>query len=409
MKLLYWYWCVLLLGIGCSTTSQESISSAADSTVVAYAPVAVQKTIGKKIFVHLMPWFETDKTNAGTWGIHWTMANQNPDVKDANGRRQIAAHYYPLTGPYASGDSNIIEYQLLLMKLSGIDGVFIDWPGTIDLYDYPRNAANTEKIVALLEKTGLRYAMVYEDQNVNIAFNKGAIPNKIEAAKKDMLYLQNNHFNKPNYEKINGKPLLLDFGPQTFTNPTDWVTIFSSLTTAPSFFPLWGHADRAGTTAIGEFAWINADNTSSLSNFYSNVNTGIKIASAYPGFNTFYKQGGWDGPTFVIAANNTTTFQSTLSMALQSGADYIQLPTWNDYGEGTMIEPTVEFQYGFLTHLQKMLGTTQNETALQLVSKLYENRNKHAGNATKQKKLDQVFYYLVSLQLDKAEHLLNTI
>src|SRR5205807_732935 len=56
--------------------------------------------------------------------------NTNPNIIDANGHRQIASNYYPLIGPYASSDPNLIEYHLLLMKLSGIDGVLVDWYGT---------------------------------------------------------------------------------------------------------------------------------------------------------------------------------------------------------------------------------------------------------------------------------------
>ena len=39
-------------------------------TVVTYAPVAVTKSSTKRVFVHLMPWFETPATNSGNWGIH---------------------------------------------------------------------------------------------------------------------------------------------------------------------------------------------------------------------------------------------------------------------------------------------------------------------------------------------------
>ena len=74
-----------------------------------------------KVYVHMMPWFETNETYNGTWGIHWTMATKNPDliIDPATGRREIAAHYYPEIGPYASGDPDVIDYQLLLMKYSG--------------------------------------------------------------------------------------------------------------------------------------------------------------------------------------------------------------------------------------------------------------------------------------------------
>src|SRR5258708_28605110 len=67
-----------------------------------YPPKPVLKSNTKMVFAHMMPWFETKATNNGAWGIHWKMNTQNPDIIDSNGQREIASHYYPLIGPYAS-------------------------------------------------------------------------------------------------------------------------------------------------------------------------------------------------------------------------------------------------------------------------------------------------------------------
>jgi hypothetical protein len=358
-----------------------------------------------------MPWFETKETNrpTGTWGSHWTMANRNPDSIDADGRRQIASHYYPLTGPYASGDPDIIEYQLLLMKYSGIDGVCIDWPGVTNLYDYPLLVRNTEKIISLVGRVGLRYAIVYEDQDINIAFKQGVIKDKVAAARTDMRYLQANYFSDSSYERFNDSPLLLDFGPQTFLKPSEWADIFSTLPRRPSFFTLWDHKDLAGANATGAFAWINADNMVSLHRFYSLPDASPYIASAYPGFDAYYAEGGWGGPTFTIDHDSLRTFRETLNLALQSNAVYVQLPTWNDYGEGTIIEPTREFQYGYLTTLQQRLGVPFGESQLKMVAMLYRLRKQYAGNAAVQKKLDKAFYELASLRTEEAWQTMNNI
>src|SRR5512145_1749186 len=83
--------------------SKDDSSGSGGFSVTAYDPLPVQKTNTMQLFVHYMPWFE-DKTTSGTgkWGWHWTMNNQNPDITDAAGKRQIASHYYPAIGPYAS-------------------------------------------------------------------------------------------------------------------------------------------------------------------------------------------------------------------------------------------------------------------------------------------------------------------
>lgn len=53
---------------------------------------------------------------------------------------------------------------------------------------------------------------------------------------------------------------------------------------------------------------------------------------SYPGFNTFYAQGGWPGPDWSLPVGPNTVLQ-TLSAALEGGIQYVQLATWNDYGK----------------------------------------------------------------------------
>jgi hypothetical protein len=43
---------------------------------------------------------------------------------------------------YASGDSHVIDWQLGLMKLSGVSGILIDWYGTADVRSYRKHKNN---------------------------------------------------------------------------------------------------------------------------------------------------------------------------------------------------------------------------------------------------------------------------
>jgi hypothetical protein len=397
----------------CSKDEGTPTPTNPDFEVTPFDPAPVTKTEDAKIYVHLMPWFETPETNNGNWGSHWKMATKNPNViVDAStGKRQIASNYYPLIGPYASRDKDVVEYQLLLMKLSGIDGVLIDWYGTIELYDYPANLKNVEAFVSLISKVGLEYAIVYEDQTIKAALDAAKITDALAAAKADMNYMQSHYFNSSGYIKIAGQPLLLTFGPQYFQSSAAWTGIFSVLTPKPKFFTLWNESGEAGSNAAGEYSWVYQNDTphlDHLDNFYNKSFGGLKIGSAYPGFNDFYQEGGWGDGYFVIDHNGTGTFNATLTKALDH-VDYIQLATWNDYGEGTMIEPTQEFGYSFLTSLQTTLGVEFDEDDLKLVARLHTLRKTNKDSIQKQEKLDQVFYYLVALELDKAEVLMNEI
>jgi Glycosyl hydrolase family 71 len=47
-------------------------------------------------------------------------------------------------------------------------------------------------------------------------------------------------------------------------------------------------------------------------------------------------------------AGNTENFRDTWNAAITDGADWVQLPTWNDYTEGAEISPSTHIGWGFL-------------------------------------------------------------
>lgn len=374
--------------------------------------VPVSKTNSTKIYMHYMPWFETRESSPDNqWGYHWTMQNKDPDKMDSSGKREIASHYYPLIGPYHSGDRDVIENHLLLMKYAGIDGVLIDWYGTYDLNDYKILRENSEELIAMLDEVGLEYAIVYEDRFLTNIVNAQLAPTVVRAAKNDLEYIQRNYFKDANYIKIDNSPLLLNFGPITLSTPAEWTEVFSAIDPKPTFLTLWHESSEAGANAQGEYSWVYENNTH-LSNFYNNDLPKLQVGmgSAYPGFNDFYKEGG--ASTVIgwkIDHNNGTTLDETLALAKSSNLKYLQLITWNDFGEGTMFEPTREFGYTYIEKVKTFAAVQNTGNEFENIGELYNLRKKFKGNSAVQKKLDQVFQYFVSLQTDKANTLLQTL
>jgi len=76
-----------------------------------------------------------------------------------------------------------------------------------------------------------------------------------------------------------------------------------------------------------------------------------------------------------------------------------------------MIEPTIQYQYSFLTTLQQQLGTgSLSQSDLEAVAKLYTARRNNilpTYNRDKMNELDQIFYYMTSLKMDSAKTLLQ--
>ncbi len=375
-------------------------------------PVAVEKSDSTRLWVHYMPWFETPATSDnGSWGIHWTMANMNPEKTDGEGRREIASHYYPLIGPYASSDKDVIEYHLLLMKYAGIDGLIIDWYGSSDLWDYPLNRRNAEAVIDMLDKVGLTFAITYEDFTLGSLIDNAVIDNAVQGAIDDLSYLEQYYFSKDYYIRINDRPLLTVFGPRYIQNANDWTTVLQGISETPALLSLWYESAEMGKNAAGEFSWVY-ENNDHITNFYANRMQQVDVAlgSAYPGFKDFYAQGGWgSNMAWSIDHKNGQTLQETLEMARNSKVDHLQLVTWNDFGEGTMIEPTVEFRYTLLEKIQQFTGVKYTPEVLEKITDLYRLRKAYPGASNEHILLDRAFAYFVSLQTEKAVHIVDSL
>lgn len=199
------------------------------------------------------------------------------------------------------------------------------------------------------------------------------------------------------------------FGPQQVSTPKDWTTIFSALEAKPAFVVLNGFSGKANNSleqnAVGEFLWVNpAPNYSDTGNF------GCYIGGAMPGFHDYYREGGWGDGYTTYDAENGALFSRQLDAARKAGLKYLQISTWNDFGEGTTIEPTLEYGNRYLTALQQFTGISYQEKALQEIYRWYTLKQKYANDKDKASKyLTQAFYYFISLQPDKAGELMDEL
>ena len=79
----------------------------------------------------------------------------------------------------------------------------------------------------------------------------------------------------------------------------------------------------------------------------------LAIPVAFPRFDDIYEQAGLHKSYGQIPDNSGHTFRQLLTAAFQSDRPFIQVATWNDWGEGTSIEPSVEFGIRDLEALQQ--------------------------------------------------------
>ena len=369
----------------------------------------VTKTNPMKIYMHYMPWFNS-KEFSGYWGTHWRMSNKNPETILPNSQREIASHYYPLIGPYDSSDPDLVDYHALLMKYIGVDGILIDWYGSYNVLDYGANLKNSNAIIEGMKKVGLGFGIVYEDATAGEVSRRKGITT-VAAAQEDMKYMQQNYFTSDRYLQLADKPLVLTFGPRTIKTPDEWSQVLNVLNPKPSFLPLWDHTYRVGNeNATGEFSWVDFNSSlEDLDHFYSTTSPETHIGSAYAGYNDFYVQGGWGTSNGFVEHGHGEILDLALQKAQSHNLNYLQLVTWNDFGEGTMLEPTVEYQYQFLERLQQFTGVSYDKSDLEVIYTYYLKRKQYKGNADVELVLDNVFKALNDLDIATAKDLIHNL
>ena len=374
---------------------------------------------------HFMPWYQTPNVS-GYWGWHWTMNHFDPEKMNADGRREIASHYYPLTGPYDSMDEDNLEYQVLLMRLAGIDGVLVDWYGMEDFWDYAVLNQSTHALFAAAQKAKLLFAIVYEDQTIKHMVDNQHLSQSDALAHgaQVMKYMQDNWFESDTYVKLANRPVLLNFGPQYFAKSSDWETMFAGLTNPPLFFTL---DNRLAPAATGAYPWPPMWKANSsgiltrksldeyLNMFYQKASRwDYLVTGAFPAFNDIYEEAGLGYGYGVLDPENGDTFRATLQQAIDHDPDIIQLVTWNDYGEGTIIEPTEEFGNQYLKMVQDARSlidsafTFQHED-LRLPLRIYTLRKENKGDMQINSSLDNVFDLVISGAIDEATGIVNSI
>lgn len=391
------------------------------STVTHSAPQRVTAQLGKQsasrplLLAHYMPWFEGKPIHT-QWGWHWTMNHFNPD-RVTEGRVEAASRYRPLIGVYDSSDPDALRCQAMLVKMSGIDGVIFDWYGRDDMYDYASINRNTLKMIPILEKAGLKFAICYEDQSVpkEIEAGKIAKADALAHGKQLLRWMETNFFSSSAYVKRNGRPVFLTFG-ESFYKDNEWNDIFAGLKVRPLYFA--ENDRRLPTASVGGYDWpaptggaVGAAHEREA--FYSRAKTWPAfIPAAYPRFNDIYRDAGLGYGYPEIPDDNGMTYRATLTQALESRAQIVQLVTWNDWGEGTQIEPSVEFGYRDLETTRslraKYIGPAKYASAdLRVPIQWYDLRKKLAGNKAALADLDRVFPLIVAERTSQAQAVLR--
>jgi len=319
------------------------------------------------VLAHYMPWFRMEPTERG--GIkweHWNWFGKGPkhdpdDILD-NGRRDIASVYYPLIGPYHGKDRAVLEYHMLTAKAAGIDGFVADWYGPDGYSDEVFN-----EMVTAAERYDMKVAICLEEKTFYPEYSgAGTRDDLLNALEKQARYTLQKYGNAESYLRWNGDPVFFMFnfwgtgplGPNNLS-PDEFSNVLDRLDERPIIAR--GGADTTYFNVLrGSYIW-SADGKD-RAEYYEQITKAAEngeieywVGGACPGFDD---RGvwGWGGGPRLVDRRGTDEYRENWDEILHYNPPAVQLITWNDFEEGTIIEPTKEFGFEFIDLTEKYVN-----------------------------------------------------
>ena len=340
-----------------------------------WPPTALTTAAPKAVFAHEMIGFRTPEYS-GYWK-GWNTYGHNPAVLDGNGKPDIASVCYPSVGYYDMADPYLVEYHCQSMKMAGIDGVIFD------LSFYSTDMATVNMIsdyLDIMADYGLQGVICYEDKTHWI-WDPSATTRAIalQRSYEDMNNWLALFINSGTQYNVTGtRPLFLLFSYETDTGSkgisclspseiADWLNTFSAAnkpvimrqwfkypehvgvlngmfgwpmlysSVPPEFSPPYvGYCDLAGNEDTLETA------RSIGQDLFSSGEADFHMPGVWPGFDD-YAVWGWGGGPRLMPRYDGLLYQNTWDWAIEDDLPVIQIATWNDWFEATIIEPAVEF------------------------------------------------------------------
>jgi len=250
---------------------------------------------------------------------------------------------------YDSRDRATIQRHVAQAKSAGIDAFVQSWYGPLG----GLNNMTESNFAALLDvsaQSGFRAAVDFE---VTSPFFGSA-----GDAQTALATLLSGHARHPAYLKVNGKPVVFFWRQQRF-GVDDWAAIRNQVD--PNHASIWiaEGTDPSYLRVFDGIHWYSvawsADPVSSLVNYAGKVRKtaqdlgGLRywVAPVMPGYDDTQLRGAQAGG-FVRPRANGDYYRATFAGATESGADWLIVTSFNEWPEGTMIEPSVAYGDAYL-------------------------------------------------------------
>ncbi len=311
----------------------------------------------KRVLAFYYGWYGTPQVSR-EWR-HWNAGGLNPD-KMKNGKREIASAHEPKGDVYDSSDEEIILRHLELAQNAGIDALVVSWWGGNTFEE-----KNLLKMMDVIEKKKIR---------VRVAVYVEAVPQYDEKQILPMLqYIVKNFTGRKSYFTTdNGKPVIFVYGRAIFPSvfcmfegcektPPEKISWNEALVEIKKEKNVFVVADAVAYTMFNKLPDIAAMGFDGAHVYNPHLETNMKLNMAKT-YKNFVKQAEklkllpavtvipgyddrWSGRKVasVTERNSGKLYSDLWDDAISSGAPWVLITSFNEWHEGSEIEPSMGY------------------------------------------------------------------
>ena len=267
------------------------------------ACLAVPAAHAATVAIFYYPWYGTPARD-GAWE-HWNQNNHKPPG-------DVYSRYYPAGGPYSSADPSVVDQQMAEIAAAGVDEVVISWWG--------RGSQEDQRLPLVLAAA--------RRHRLQAAIHLEPYPGRSPATiAQDLPYLASL-----------GIRDVFVYHPRDFA-AADWATV---RTGAPVSMRLFAGTELVGFAAAGHFDGFYT---------YDFVDYGgakfIRLCAQAHAVHLLCGPSvgpGYDGvrageSSLVSPRRNGATYDNLWAAAIAAHPDIVTITSFNEWGEGTQIEP----------------------------------------------------------------------
>lgn len=273
---------------------------------------------------------------------------------DTNKHEIATTARFPVQGAYSSHDTKVMDWHIQQAKANGITGFIVSWFGRGG-----GGAWHDRALALLLERA--------EKQNFKISVYWETAPGgleQVERAVQDVYYIIGKFGKSPSFLKVDGKPVIFAYDRITSEVPaSSWPEIFRKAHDKAGDFVLimdgYKTADAFLSDGLHTYAFagmpnelwgsgLRKENLSDLRQWVAGFyKSGVELARRHGRISCAMVTPGFDARK----AYKFTTYRDRLDgqvyrmvweEAIKANPDWVLITSWNEWPEGTEIEPSYE-------------------------------------------------------------------